>query len=76
MSDNLAVLKDLRSDMGVTDEGLSKALEKLQDSYLRNMADAERFLQEIDASFAKAVLGMKELASEIRAAAREMTGKN
>ncbi|MDR1080776.1 MAG: hypothetical protein LBQ79_07395 [Deltaproteobacteria bacterium] len=43
------------------DDVISRTLEKLENSYMHNISQAERFLHEIDGSFAKAVVELKDI---------------
>jgi hypothetical protein len=64
--------KSHASGFGDIDDALSKTLERLHGSYLANIRDAQNFLSELDAGFAKAVVALKETADEMNFTIRRL----
>jgi hypothetical protein len=69
VKDSLDAIQSLwdsyNSRLDGVDNVLARTLDKLQDSYLHNISQAERFLHEIDGSFASAVAELKVVIGQI-----------
>ncbi|MDR2611679.1 MAG: hypothetical protein LBG06_02180 [Deltaproteobacteria bacterium] len=74
--DGLKSLRDvwagLDARFGGIDGVLDRTLDKLHNSYLHNIGEAERYLHDIDKSFAEAVGALRETVAEMNSAARHM----